>query len=549
MNPSSLELPPTDTTQVPLFTELEQCLSWVKALPVMNPLQTQVQLLKQLQLLNGYTLAGAVRLSLLEALRESIYFAQGESAKKFSGRPLPLTLSEQAVQQAVHGLWEALLTGYLRCLESCLAGDGSSTLHAATICQRALAALTDDYTDLMRAGCQPGKDFWRQAHALYTSAEALAVTRAAVADVLRAAVPMTPAAAYVELMLLAAASLHELPHRQQIWVIRWARLWAGKVHILAAPPALESPALPLCVDLAGSTPAVFRPQEGLGARWLETTELRKSLKRRLTLLAKGDPADTPARLGLGDDCTQPACGEVLRSVYPRWVKGGILRRHERHPMSGTCRFAAGVDVIHYYLSGHQSFKPPGSTSTDDLRRQREELGTFGRIATRFEDDYSSNHDYHLENWSVIEDWGLYDQSADGLRLVRPLSQAGGRLAIGQLVGMQPAGSSGFLLGVVRWTQIADDNLAAGIQLMAGKPLPIAMRRTGVMAVQDQYQPAFLLMSPEAPKQPVGAILPPGSFKPDRIMEAWTEIVTYRVKLKALVERGADYERASCEEAS
>lgn len=276
--------------------------------------------------------------------------------------------------------------------------------------------------------------------------------------------------------------------------------------------------------------------------------MRKSLKRRLTLLAKGDPADTPARLGLGDDCTQPACGEVLRSVYPRWVKGGVLRRHERHPLSGTCRFAAGIDVIHYYISGHQPFKPPGSVNTDELRRQREELGTFGRIATRFEDDYSSNHDYHLESWSVVEDWGLYDQSADGLRLVRPLSQEGGRLAVGQLVGMQPAGSSGFLLGVVRWTQIVDENLSAGIQLMAGKPLPVALRKTGVMAVQDKYQPGFLLMSPEAPKQPIAAILTPGSFKPDRIMEAWTEIVTYRVKLKDLVERGADYERASCEEA-
>jgi hypothetical protein len=545
----SLALTPATTAQPPLFTNLEQCRSWQQALPVMNPLQTQVQLLEQLQLLNGFTLAGDVRLAMLEALRESVFFAQGESAKKFSGKPLPLTLAEQAVQQAVHGLWEAVLTGYLRCLESFLAGDGSLKSHAATICQRALAALTDDYTDLMRAGCQPGNDFWRQAHALYTSAEALAVTRAAVPDSLRAAAPMTPAAAYVELMLLSAASLHELPHRQQTWVIRWARLWAGKVNILAVPPALESPALPLCVDLEGSSPAVFRPQEGNGARWLETTELRKSLKRRLTLLAKGDPADTPARLGLGDDCTQPACGEVLRSVYPRWVKGGVLRRHERHPLSGTCRFAAGIDVIHYYISGHQPFKPPGSVNTDELRRQREELGTFGRIATRFEDDYSSNHDYHLESWSVVEDWGLYDQSADGLRLVRPLSQGGGRLAVGQLVGMQPAGSSGFLLGVVRWTQIADDNLAAGIQLMAGKPLPVALRKTGVMAVQDQYQPGFLLMSPDAPKQPVCAILPPGSFKPDRIMEAWTEIVTYRVKLKALVERGADYERANCEEAS
>lgn len=542
----SFALPPTDTAQAPLFTDLAQCHGWLKTLPVMNPLQSQGQLLVQLHLLNGYTLPGAVRLALLEALREPIHFAQSETAKKFAGRPLPLTLPEQAVQQAVHNLWAALHNGYLRCLAASLAGEDNLEQHAGTLCQRALAALTDDYIDLMRAGCQPDNTLWRQAHVLYSSAATLGVTQFAVPDGQRTAGTMTPAAAYVELMLLSAASLHELPPRQQAWVIRWARLWADKVDIIMAP-VFNSPALPLCVDLDSSAPASFRPQEGPGARWLETTELRKSLKRRLTLLARGDPADTPARLGLGDDCPQPACGEVLRGIYPRWVKGGILRRHDRHPMSGACRFAAGIDAIHYYLSGHQAFKPPGSTSTEELRRQREELGTFGRIATRFEENFSRNHAFQLESWSVIEDWGLFDQSADGLRLVRPRDQSGGRLAIGQLVAMQPAVSSSFLLGVVRWAQVVDGQLATGIQLMVGKPLPVALRRTGVMATQDKYQPGFLLTLPAAPKQPVEVILPPGSFKPERIMEAWTEIVTYRIKLKALSERGTDYERASCEE--
>lgn len=543
----SFALPPTATAPAPLFSDLEECRSWLKTLPVLNPLQTQGQLLEQLRLLNGYTLGGEVRLTLLEALREAILYAQGESAKRFSGKPLPLSLPEQAVQQAVHQLWAALHDGYLRCLDACLAGDSGLKLHAATLCQRALAALTDAYIDLMRAGCPPDSALWRQAHALYSNAETLGITRLAVPDGQRAAGAMTPAAAYVELMLLTAASLHELPLRQQSWVIRWARRWAEKVDILAAAPTLHTPALPLCVDLAGTLPAGFRRLEGAAIRWLETTELRKSLKRRLTLLAKGDPADTPARLGLGDDCAQPACGEVLRGIYPRWVKGGIQRRHERHPLSGACRFAAGIDAIHYYLSGHQAFKPPGSTGADELRRQREELATFGRIATRFEEDFSRNHDFQLESWTVIEDWGLFDQSADGLRLVRPRLQSGGRLAVGQLVAIQAAGHSGFLLGVVRWAQVVDEQLAAGIQLMTSRPLPVAVRRTGVMATQDKYQPGFLLMAPQAPKQPTEVILPPGSFKPERIMEAWTEIVTYRLKLKALTERGADYERVSCEE--
>lgn len=542
------DLPPTNTEQPPLFTHLDACRVWQQVLPLSNPIQAQAQLLRQLHLLNRYSLPGDSRLAMLETLRESIHFVQDESAKKYAGKPLPLTPPDQAALDAAHGLWQALVSGYLRCFADCQTGDASvqDSLRpqAALICQRALAVLADDQAGLVRAGHQPDVAHWRLAHTLYASAEALGVATTPVADALRASQPMTPTAAYVELMLIAAASLHELSPRQQLWVMLWARRWAGKVKIQATLPDLKTPALPLCVDLEGSSPAGFKPFTGPGARWLETTELRKSLKKRLTLLARGDPADTPARLGLGDDCQQPTCGEVLRRVYPRWVKGGILRRYERHPMKGACRFVAGVDVIHYYLSGHQAFKPPGITDTGDLRRQREELATFGRITTRFEEEYSREHGYELENWEVIEDWGLLDQSSGGLLLVRPLKQLGGRLGVGQLVAVQPSGTSGLLLGVVRWARISGDNLNAGVQLIPGEPVPAAVRGTGVMATQEKYKPAFLLPPLEALELPVSIILPPGGFKPNRIVEVWSASASCQIKLKTIIDRGVGFEWAS-----
>jgi len=411
----------------------------------------------------------------------------------------------------------------------------------------------------MRAGRQADTPLWRFAHAIYSSAETLEVTQVAVADALRENItaqaastvtdtlrgyrPVTPAMTYVELVLIAAASLHELAPRQQRWVMGWARRWSAKVSVLKEPPTL-TPSLPLCVDLEGDAPPGFMPYNGPGARWLDTVGLRKSIKKRLVLLARGEPGVTPASLGLGEDCTMPSCGEVLQRIYPRWVKGGVKRRYERHPMSGSCRFVAGVDAVHYYVSGHQSFRPPGSTSSDELRRQREELAMFGRVATRFEENFSQDQGFQLENWTVIEDWGLFDQSEDGLCLVRPLDRAGGRLGIGQLVAVQLVARSEMLLGVVRWTQRRGDDLVTGIQLMPGRPQPVGVRRTGVMATSDKYQPGFIL--PEmAESLPASLILPPGSFKPERIMETWTQIATRRFKLGEIIERGGDFERVSC----
>jgi hypothetical protein len=542
----TFNLPPTDTDQPPLFADLTQCRAWLKTLPLSNPSQAQAQLLRQLNLLNRYQMRNDVRLEILESLREPIHFVQGEQAKKYTGKPLPLAAAEQSALDAAHALWQGLADGYLRCLNACLAHEEQLDGKAGLICQRALAALSDDHTDLLRAGLQPESEYWRRAHRIYASAESLQATTVVCEDGHRSSQPTSPALAYAELMLIHAASLHELPPRQQQWIMRWARRWAGKVTIHTSAPPLDTPALPLCVDLEGDAPAGFKPQSGPGARWLETTELRKSLKRRLKLLAEGGETNTPARLGLGEDCPQPYCGEVLRRIYPRWVKGGILRRHERHPMRGACRFVVGVEAIHYYVADHHPFKPPGSTSSDDLRRQREEIATFGRVAARFDDAYSEMHGFQLENWEIVEDWGMLDQSSGGLRLVRPRKQEGGRLGVGQLVAVQPTGAGSLMLGATRWAQIAGDSLSAGIQLFPGKPIPIGIRATGVMAAQEKYRQAFLLPPVDSLKIPASVVLPTGSFKLDRIMETWTETALGQVKLKALLDRGADFERAACE---
>lgn len=547
--PPAFELPPTGTMAAPHFTDLAACSEWVGRLPMLNPPLAQKLLLDELCLLNAYTFAATVRLELLEALQQPLRLVQEECAPLYVGKPMPLAPIEQTALETTHELWQAALTGYLRCLESLLAGDADLRPHAAMVCQRALALLVDDFADLVRGGWQADTKLWRFAHLLYSSAEVLGVAQELVPDSSCGEgnpPAVSPAMAYVELALLATAGLHELAPRQQRWVMRWARRWTAKVKVLTAAPPLGE-AFPLCVDLAGDAPPRFLPYAGASARWLDTTELQKSMKNRLVLLMRGDPAVTPASLGLGEECTMPACIEVLQRLYPRWVKGGVQRRHSRHPLSGHCRFVAGVDAIHYYVSGRQLFRPPGSISDEALRRQRETLAMFENEAVGFEEETSRELGFQIENWTLAEDWGLSDRCADGLCLQRPLAREGGRLAIGQLVAVQPAGSGEFSLGVVRWTQRRGDDLVTGLQLMPGRPEPVAVRRTGVMATPDPYRPGFVLPAVSTMQQPLALILPPGSFKAGRIFEVWTARITRRFRLDALLERGADFERARCVE--
>jgi len=526
----NIELPPLDTAQPPAFETAEACRAWCAALPLTNPIQVQAQLLRQLHLLNRHATDSATRLAMLELLREPLHFVQEENAARFAGRPLPLAPLEQAAWEANRDLWRALVLGYLRCLVLAAEGDAARVAQASALAVRCLNGLRCHFLDALRAGTTPESPLWRQAHVVYAEAERLGVADGPVM------------AAYGELALLATANLHELTPRMQVWVARWANRWGGKLRVLAEPPP-ASPALPLCVDLGSVAPADFRPRSGAQVRWLDTAELRKSLKTRLKLLAEAGEANTPARLGLGEDCTQPACGELLRRIYPRWVKGGVLRRHDRHPQQGPCRFVVGTEAIHYYLSGRQPFKSPGPASNDELRRQQEELAVYGRVRDRIEADYSRNHGFEQENWETMEDWGTLDHGSGGLRLERPLSQSGGRLGTGQLVAVQPAGAGGLLLGAVRWARTTDAALTAGIQLFPGLPEPVAVRATGVTGVRVPYRPGFMLPALAVLEVSACALLPPGSFKPNRIMEVWRE-TTRRIRLLELLERGGDYERVT-----
>lgn len=533
-------LPPSNTDQPPAFTNAEECRAWLADTPLANSIQAQVQLLRQLNLLNRFPLPASERMAVLELLREPVVSIQEDGVRKFAGKPLPLAPSEQAAFDSCQALWHALAGGYLRCLESHLSSDALMRQRAAQIIERALAALVSSQLDAYRGGRQPNADHWQVANHLYATAERIAVADQPVEDALRMGKnPVTPCAVYVETLLLHVASPYELPIRQLAWMARWSRRFSAKVRVLAAPPTLSTRAIPLCVDLAAAEPASYRPRDGDAVRWLETADLRRSLKKRLMLLEQGNP---PAGMNLGEDCQQPACGQLLKQVYMRWCKGGAIRRHERHPAGGACSFICGIEAAHYYLSGHKPFKQPGHADVELLRREREEIATFGRVSTRRQEDFSKQQGYRIEEWKVEEEWHMLDESATGLHVTRPPKQAGARVGAGLLAAVRPGDAQGLLLGSVRWSMMdSGETLHVGLHVFPGKPEPVAVRNTGPSAVNEKYCQAFLLPAVEALGEPASAVIPSGWFRLGRVLEAFADRGR-PIRLTRLIERGGDFER-------
>ena len=548
MNRIDFGLPPTSKDTPPAFMTPIGCHDWLATVPRANSSQAQAMLLRQLQLLLRFELPAATRFALLEALRESITDVQGDAAKKFAGKPLPFAPQEQAVLDATMALWQALLNGYLSCLQS---ASTDPALDAATVAQRALVVFSDWQVDLCRGELLPDAAFWRRLHQTFSAAEALGVAQRAVDDVARHGNTRTsPLAAYGEVLLVFMASPFELPQRHLNWIARWAKRWGGKLTPTAAPPdkaddqqtaETKPSAQPLFVDLASDRPVTYRGRAAEVPLWLDTAELRRSLKSRIALLEKGE---NPSRLQLGDDCTQPATGQLLQRVYQRWCKGGAVRRQPRAPAAGGCEFIVGLDAVHYYLSGRTPFRPP-TRDMSMLRQEREEMATFGGRATHHDDEYSEAQGYQIENWAIIADWLLLDQSASGLRLSRRL-QAGVRVGTGQLIAIKLAGSVHFVTGSVRWAlhediHNSDPQLSIGVQMFPGVATPIAARGTDTHQ-HENYRQALLLPAIASLKEAESIIIPMGSFRIDRPMEIHHDGKTRSLTLTKLLDRGGEFER-------
>lgn len=541
---TTIKTPPPGarSEQKPAFLDAAECASWLARVPLANVSLAQPILLRQLNLLHRHDMPPGERFTVLEALRRPVIEVQADAAKIFSGRPLPLATPEQAALERTLEVWNLLAQGYLRCFTAlCDAKSDRALSLVALLAQRTLSVFADWQVDLCRGEQLPDATYWQKLHQVIAIAETLGIAETAVSDPLRHGNTQTSAlAAYAECNLLSAASPYELPARHMAWVARWARRWGAKLALLKAPPEdIRNRAVPLWVDLDSERPPGLVPQPAGNGRWLETTELRKSLAARIALLEQGR---APAELQLGDDVTQPAASQLLQRLLQRWCAGGAQRREERHAATGTCHVVAGFEAVHFQLSGRQPFRAP---SRDDatLRREREEFETFGECRHTLQTD-SGQNDSHIEDWLVMDDWRLVNESTTGLCLARPMLE-GVRIGAGTLISVKVGSSQRFALACVRWAlHGTNDMLLGGIQLFPGEPRPVAMRVIDPGEKPGPWREGLLLPEIPALGEPASLMVPAGSFKLERRVEVMVDHQSQIVKLFRVLDRGIEFERCS-----
>ena len=536
------DLPATGSGATPQFTDAAGCSKWLQTLPLINVGTSHGQLLAQLEALNGHAMPHAERFKVLELLREPVMFVQKEQSKKFANRPAPLSRPERETYADANAMWDALSLGYQRCLQA--ADEGAKDLASllAQMCQRVLWCTGQKMVDCYQAYQDVDGHDWKLLHGVYEIAEKRGVASDAVAHPAYKNRETTCIETYTQVLLLNLASPGKLTPRQIELISRWLERWARKVSISPAPTAVEEGGAPLIVDLAGDAGAARAAPAaaGQGVRYLEVGEVGKSVRKRVSLLRKGE---TPAALGLGEDITAALAEGLLVMLYRRWCEDKQSRAHPRRSASGTARICSGMPAMHYFVTGKAFRGQGGSGGVRELsKRQHEEIATFGRVATRHQEESAPEPNFPLETWQIK------DESVSGLQLERIDPAATSRLLLTQLLGIRPADAKGFFLCTVRWLSVsADFELRAGVYVLPGVPLGIAIRAAGGGAAGEEYTPALALPAVAALKSPDTLVLPPGWFKPKRAIEVLGEGAR-KVTLTALVDRGADFERVTFESA-
>ncbi len=532
---SDFDLPAISASARPDFTDAASCAAWLTELPLVNVAPSQIRLLDQLRGLNRFDMPPGERLKVLETLREPVYFVQAEQIKKLANKPLPLTQVERGIFANVVELWQELLTGYLRCLAS--VAEGKLQGQTALVCQRALDCVASNMFAHYRAYHAFPGSYWLTLHRLYCHAEEANQGAASVGDPVKK-VDVSCSEVYVRALLLILANPNEQLQKQLVQIESWLEQWAQHVPVRRKPPEDKS-LPPLLLDFSAAA-GVYREADAAGrtaTAWLDMGELAHALKRFVVLLRKGE---SPASLGLGTDCAMPGAEQLLVLLFRLWCQGKTERVPSRRKVSEKAQVCSSLASMHFHISG-KAFSQPGH-ATELSKRHRDEIATFGHVSARYDEQYARTHG------EALEEWQLRDESLSGLRIERAASVGGARFVHTQLLAVRPADATSFLLGVVRWLRTdQDDNLHAGIHIVPGVPRPVAARPTGLNAQSEKFVPALYCPPVAALASPAALILPPGWYRPKRVLEIYSES-SESMRLTAVIERGSDFERVAVEPA-
>lgn len=537
----TLSLAPTNDSANPAFKDAASCAQWVGQLQLTNLHQVHSLLRAQLEEFNSYTLNGLVRLQTMELLRETVSNVQSDYAQKLVAKKLPLNDQEKAILIAIVGLWQDMIAGYMRCIQSLIAGDKQLIEHGALIGQRCLLYSGFQISEYMRVGYEFDGKLWYQVHQLYVFCEEQGWTLKEVRDDLHVASIATSCnATYSRILLSCHAHRGELSRLFRELTGRWLNQWARDVVVNKQHTPVSGEAPPMVVDLESELglqlPELIATSDHI--RYLMVDSLSKLIRAKVLSLQQGQ---SPQQLELGENCTGTECVVLLNYLHQCWCEGRDSRLAARRGVAQHAQVSYGMESCYSYVASKPFRQPVDNMAMDG--KSRLQISAFGHVISE-----TSHHDL-VALGLVLETWQIENESIRGSRLLRT-ENSSERLGPGQLIAIRPDDTNAFIVGVLSWVKVTKaEKLHIGVRYLPGLPQAVSMKGTGVnLTISDKYVPALLFPDMPAFKIPTSLVIPRDWFKPGRVVEIlYPDNQKAEFKMLASIEKGADFERISFSE--
>ncbi len=529
---------PYTPTLMPTLTvdtrDAQRCRQIIGTLPITNVSASHGTLHALLKGMRRVPPSAAEYLATLEMAREPLAFLQESLAARYAAKPLPATAEETSVFERTVAVWRLMADSYAQ-VAQLGGGDPAIQNQLALICQRCVHYSGMAVIEYYRAHRALAKGVWFELHGFFDTAEDWGFADQPVDDPIGAGgATTTSAATYAAVLLVDLANPYGRTPKELSWIIRWAHLVATETAVTR--PDEEAGGRGYGIDLMQDKGLL--PVDQLAgtpsARLFDTSRLGERVQNLIAQLKKGD---SPASLGLGDDCPAAQVSRLLVQLYRPWCLAALPRRFQRNRASGILPVAYGLESIYFQIAG-SDFVQPQHVRT----YSRAEVERFWTFRNQMDPTQPLIMQSSQLN-SALDTWDIADQSLNGFRVHR--NAAGPRVEHGQLVAIKPPGIDEFLLALISWLVIENDGrLQAGIQVLPGPVKGVAVRATGVgVSVSEQYTRGFFLPAVPTLKEPVSVIVPAGWYTPGRVIEIFTDR-SVAVRLGELLARGVGFERCS-----
>jgi hypothetical protein len=529
----TLPLEPTDDRANPAFKSPAACEQWISRLQFTNLHAVHGLLRSQIDEFNRYPLRVLDRLNTLEKLRETVAIVQTDYAKKLIAKKLPLSEEELAILTSIISLWQAMLTGYQRCLQDFMDGDAQLEKYGVLLCHRFMQYGSLQIIEHLRNGYEFDGILWQQLHALYAFTEGNGLQHEKIKDPLHElGLPTSCHTLYAKMLLTCHAKPAELTRAQLQLLDRWLSQWANVVTIERRCVLSKGDASPLALDLSGKQGLqdIQKVVQSDHLRFLTMVPLSKLLRVKSILLQQGQ---APQQLELGTEFYGVDCIAFLNQLLHLWCESANDRSAERHNVTLSAKLSVGFDLI-YSCIANVPLKSSDKTKAIDAPAQKQ----ISPIAHTNSSSTATNFD-HLESWTIE------NESILGAKLLRENNE-GERIGNNQLIALRTQDAKAFMLGMVSWRSVTlGGKLQMGVQYLPGVAKHVTLKIKDASSAQGKHIQALLLPAMPTLRIPSSLILPRDAFQPNlscELSEPGTEIVN--LKMGFSVSAGADFERIS-----